>query len=394
MKLIYRSYLANLPLHTLLIPLLFLSCANEDKKVAPPPEISVVNVIQRDTPIYEEFVGQLFGLKDIPIRARVEGFLEKIEFNEGRAVEKGQLLYVIDAQPFLAEVAAKKSDLAQANTLLVNAQNELERYEPLAKVNAVSKSDLDAALASRDAAISSVDAAKANLELAEINLSYTNIKSPIYGLIGKTEAREGEFVGKSPNPVILNTVSRIDTMRVQFFLTEASYLRIAKEFVLSKGKDIEEETRAHEESGYKLELILSDGSIYDEKGKIDFINRNVDPKTGSMLIQAHFPNPNRILRPGLYAKVKVEMAFVEDALLIPSRCVVELQGKYSVMLVTDSNTVESRSIKLGGSQGDLVIVNEGLSSQDRVVLEGLQKTGSGTKIKPVTVEFDSKINPE
>jgi membrane fusion protein (multidrug efflux system) len=374
----------------LLIVFLFPSCETEKEKTTALRDIDVVKVIQRDTPIYEEFVGQLYGLKDIPIRARVEGFLEKISFNEGRRVKKGQLLYVIDAQPFLAEVAAKMSDLAQANTILVNAQNELDRYIPLAEINAVSKSDLDAAQASRDAAISGVDAAEANLELAEINLSYTQIQSPISGLIGKTEAREGEFVGRSPNPVILNTVSRIDTVRVQFFLTEANYLRLAKEFV--QNNRTEKTNSNGEVGGYNLELILSDGSVYDMKGKIDFINRNVDPKTGSMLVQAHFPNPDGLLRPGLYAKVKAEMEFVKNALLIPSRCVSEMQGQYSVMVLNADSAVESRSISIGGHIGDMVMVSEGLGQADQIVYEGLQKIASGTKVNPRLVEFESKTN--
>lgn len=384
----------TLKFHVLLVILLLFSCEDKEQTIATPPDIKVVKVIQKDTPVYEEFVGQLYGLKDIPIRARVEGFLDKIAFNEGRPVKKGQLLYVIDAQPFLAEVAARKSDLALAKTLLVNAQNELERYKPLAEINAVSKSDLDAAQASRDAAISSVDAAEANLDLAEINLSYTRIKSPIDGLIGKTEAREGEFVGRSPNPVILNTVSSIDTMRVQFFLTEASYLRIAKEFIVGREDKNGEESTQKEGDDYKLELILSDGTMYNKKGSIDFINRNIDPKTGSMLVQAHFPNPDRILRPGLYAKVKAEMEFLKDALLIPSRCVRELQGQYSVMVLTDSSTVESRLVVVGGQLGDLVMISEGLSKEDEVVFEGLQKTASGMKINPVLVDFESKNNSE
>lgn len=384
----------NLTYVAILLGIFLSSCENKEKQQAQVATIEVVKVVQKDTPIYEEFVGQLYGLKDIPIRARVEGFLEKISFNEGRPVKENQLLYVIDAQPFLAEVAARKSDLAQANTILVNAQNELDRYAPLAEINAVSKSDLDAAQASRDAAISGVDAAEANLDLAEINLSYTKIKSPIRGLIGKTEARVGEFVGKSPNPVILNTVSRIDTMRVQFFLTEASYLRIAREYLVNKKTSTMDEQNERARGKYVLELVLSDGSIYDHKGRIDFINRNIDPKTGSMLVQAHFPNPDGILRPGLYAKVKAEMEFVEDALLIPSRCVTELQGQYSVMVLSDSSTVEARTVSIGGRFGDMVMVSEGLRSEDQVVFEGLQKIASGTKINPSLIEFDSKTNPE
>ena len=385
----------------LLISALFLltfSCKNKEQKAPPPPDIKVVKVIHKETPIYKEFVGQMYGLKDIPIRARVEGFLEGIFFDEGRAVKKGQLLYSIDPQPFMADVAAKKSGLAEAKTLLVNAENELARYKPLAETNAVSQSDLDAAQSTRDAAISSVDAAKANLQLAEINLSYTKIMSPIYGTIGKTEAREGEFVGKNPNPVILNTVSRIDTMRVQFFLTEREYLTITKEVlnrvdqkVVDEAADEEAYQRTRE---YNLDLILSDGSTYPFKGQVDFINRNVDPKTGSMLVQAHFPNPRRLLRPGLYAKVRARMQVIKDALLVPQRCITELQGQFSVMVVKDDNTVVSKQVTVGSRLGDLWLIRDGLDGNESIVIDGLQKVASGMSVNPEVIEFESQTNAQ
>ena len=385
----------------LLISALFLltfSCKNKEQKAPPPPDIKVVKVIHKETPIYKEFVGQMYGLKDIPIRARVEGFLEGIFFDEGRAVKKGQLLYTIDPQPFMADVAAKKSAVAEAKTLLVNAENELARYKPLAETNAVSQSDLDAAQATRDAAVSSVDAAKANLQLAEINLSYTKIMSPIYGTIGKTEAREGEFVGKNPNPVILNTVSRIDTMRVQFFLTEREYLTITRE-VLDKLDEKVVEEKADENAykrttEYNLDLILSDGSTYPFKGQVDFINRNVDPKTGSMLVQAHFPNPRRLLRPGLYAKVRARMQVIKDALLVPQRCITELQGQYSVMVVKDDNTVVSKQVTVGSRLGDLWLIRDGLDGNESIVIDGLQKVASGMSVNPEVIEFESQTNAE
>lgn len=371
-----------------LIASITISCKEKQAVQAPPPEIQVVKVLQQDVPIYKEFVGQLYGLKDIPIRARVEGFLDNIYFNEGTAVKKGQLLYAIDPQPFMADVAAQESKLAEARTLLVNAENELARYKPLAEINAVSKSDLDAAQATRDAAESSVEAAKANLKLSEINLSYTKVYSPINGVIGKTEAREGEFVGKSPNPVILNTVSRIDTMRVQFFLTESEYLTLIQE-VLERRRS-EEETRTRDK--YSLELILSDGSKYPKKGRTDFINRNIDPTTGSMLVEAQFPNSDGVLRPGLYAKVRAQMEMVEGALLVPQRCVSELQGQYSVFVVKDDNTVQARQITVGERLGDLWLISEGLNAGESVVIDGLQKVGSGLKINPTLIEFESKTN--
>lgn len=399
MKPAYLLEKKNRFLFILLLSIVLISCGeDQNKNQAKPVDVSVVKVIKKDTPIYKEFVGQMYGLKDIPIRARVQGFLEGIFFEEGRPVKKGQLLYTIDPQPFMADVAAKESMLAESQILLVNAENELARYKPLAASKAVSQSDLDAAQATRDAAEQSVNAAKANLELSEINLSYTKIKAPLNGMIGKTEAREGEFVGKEPNPVILNTVSRIDTVRVQFFLTEAEYLVLIRDLLRSHENDTtapgKEKDDFYKRRQYNLDLILSDGSTYEHKGQVDFINRNIDPSTGSMLVQAHFPNPDKLLRPGLYSKVKAEMQRVKGALLIPSRCVTELQGQYSVMLLTDSSTITRKNIKIGGQLGDLVMVSEGLSEVDQVVIDGIQKVNTGTLVNPTLVEFESETNPE
>ena len=372
-----------------LISILFLtSSCNSGKETteAPPQEIPVVKVMQKDVPIREEFVGQIYGLKDIPIRARVEGFLEGMHFNEGSRVTKGQALYSIDQEPFMANVAAKQSDLASAKTLLVNAENELERYKPLAEINAVSKSDLDAAQASRDAAVSSVDAAEANLELANINLSYTQIFSPIQGVIGKTMAREGEFVGKDPNPVILNTVSRIDTMRVRFYLTESQYLFLAKAVV--------ERGESKDDKDATVQLLLSDGTMYDELGTIAFVDRNIDAMTGSMLVEAHFPNSKKLLRPGMYARIVIQMATAEGAILIPQRCVVEIQGKHSVFVVNDSNVVESRQVVMGEKFGEYWIVREGLKASETIVIDALQKVRSGVAISPKITPFKPQITQE
>ncbi len=361
--------------------ILLVSCNKGGSNLPPPPqEIPVVEVIQRDVPIYREFVGQIFGELDIPIRARVEGFLVGVHFEEGSDVKKGALLYTIDSQPFEAEVAAQKSKVTEARTYLVNAKAELDRYKPLAEINAVSKSDLDAAQAANDAAEASLKAAEAHLELAMINLSYTQIQSPINGIIGKTDADVGEFVGKSPNPVILNTVSRIDSTKVQFYVTEAEYLSLARQFRARPESQSEERD---------MQLILSDGSLYDEVGNADFLDRHVDADTGSMLVQASFPNPDELLRPGMYCKVKVRMETAKGALLIPQRCVVELQGQYSVYTVDGSNKVESRQVVVGERVADLWLIEEGLNASEKVVIEGLQYVRSGVEIKPVLTEFKS-----
>jgi len=366
------------------------SCTEETKKNAQPPDIQVINVIQKDVPIKSEFVGQVHGLLDIPIRARVEGYLENIHFDEGRPVKKGQLLYTIDSQPFLAEVAAQESKVAEAQTYLVNAENELARYKPLAEINAVSKSDLDAAQASRDAAEASLDAAKANLRISNINLSYCTIKSPIDGLIGKTEARAGEFVGREPNPVILNMVSQIRSTRVQFFITEADYLKLANE-VQNRGDGEDLETAEVRQRG-NFELILADGSIYEEKGDFDFIDRNVDASTGTILVQTIFPNSEGILRPGMFAKIRVQLETVKNAILVPQRCVLELQGQYSVYVLEEGNIVKARQVKAAQRIDDLWLITEGLTASDKVVIDGLQKVTSGLVINPVEGEFKSQTN--
>ncbi len=370
---------------------LFLAaCDSGNEQNAPVPDIPVAKVTTRDVPLKGEFVGQVYGLYDIPIRARVEGYLEGIHFEEGLTVRRGQLLYSIDPQPFEAAVAEKMSNLAVAKTNLVHAENELKRIEPLAKNNAVSQSELDAAIATRDASIASVEAAQANLRIAQIQLGYTKVQSPINGIIGKTQARVGEFVGREPNPVILNTVSRVDTIRVQFFITESDYLTFARD--VRERIDSLAERREKQRPRNNLELILADGSIHDFKGNIDFINREVDATTGAILLQASFPNPNKLIRPGQFAKVRATTRSHQNALLVPARSVMELQGQYSVYVVDKENMVEARQVKATAKVDEMWMIEEGLYPDDRVVISGLQKVRSGMKINPVTSDSLVKTN--
>jgi len=355
------------------------------------PEIQVINVIKKDVPLTREFLGQVYGFQDIPIRARVEGYLLGVHFEEGYPVKKGQLLYTIDSQPFETQVASMDSKVAEARTYLVNAENELARYKPLAEINAVSKSDLDAAQASRDAAVSSLDAAQANLRMSQIQLGYTRISSPINGLIGKTEARTGEFVGREPNPVILNVVSDISKIRVEFFLTEAEYLIIAREFNQNVADD---GTMDRENPKYQknLTLILGDGTVYEEKGSVEFLGRAIDVNTGSILVQATFDNQRGLLRPGMYAKVRVEFEVVEGAILVPQKCVTELQGRFTVFVLEEGNIVKSRQVKVSDRIGDLWLIKEGLAENEQVVIDGLQKVATGMEIKPVVTKFESQTS--
>ena len=376
----------------ILTSLLLISCGGEQKKVLTPLEISVIEVLIEDVPIHQEFVGQLSGIYDIPIRARVEGWLEGLSFEEGRSVKRGQLLYMIDKQPFEAMVAQAMSNLAAAKTELVNAEAEYNRYKPLVEISAVSQSDYDAALASFDAAKATVAAAEANLEFSRIQLGYTSMYSPINGIIGKTKARVGEFVGREPNPVILNTVSRIDTMRVEFFLSEQTYLLIAR-YASSQGRSI------HDPKNPKLresnmELILSDGSTFDYKGHVGFIDREVDPSTGAILVQAIFPNPEGLLRPGQFARVKVNMTDIDNAILVPQRCLSELQGIYSITTVDAENKIVVKQVEVGPVYKDFQVINSGLEMSDQIVLEGIQKVRPGMVVNPQLTNFESKYSGE
>ena len=365
---------------------LMFSCKDESVKVLPPQKIKVYKVTTKTVPIYEEFVGQVFGEKDIPIRARVEGFLDEIHFKEGSNIEKGKLLYVIDPDPQKEAVVAKQSMVAQANTLLIQKESDLNRIKPLAALDAVSKRELDMAQAQRDAAISSLKAANADLNIAKINLSYTRILSPIDGIIGRTLAREGEFVGKNPNPVILNTVSDISNIRVQFFLSENEYLRIAEKY----SKAQRDSTKGAKVKKIAVELYLSNGSLFDQKGLLDFIDRNIDTSTGTILVQATFPNPNKIIRPGQFVRVKVKVMDLKDALLVPQKCLIELQGQYSVLIVNKENKIETVQVVIGEKIPGYTIIKSGIKSGDQVILEGLQKAKSGLAVIPVVTEYKNQ----
>lgn len=363
--------------------LVVISCREKEaaKAPPPPPDITVVVTEAREVPIYQEFVGQIYGFVDIAIRARVEGFLEEIHFKEGSRIAKDTLLYTLESQQFDAAVAAKMSRVAEAKTMLAKAESDLNRIRPLAEEKAVSQSDLDAAVALHEAAISSVKAAQANLRASKIQLSYTKIYSPISGIIGKTKAKVGDFVGRSPNPVILNTVSRIDTILVQFFITETQYLLLARRYLSRNDSADQDRKEAH------LELILADGSLYEHKGKADFIDRQVDPTTGAMLVQASFPNPRELLRPGQFARVKAKVTVVKDGILIPQRCVTELQGLYSVYVVDNSDKVEQREVKAGSKVKQFWLILEGLKPGEKVVYEGLQKVKAGAIVNPIIKEI-------
>jgi membrane fusion protein, multidrug efflux system len=353
-------------------------CKKEEQAVSAPPEVQVAEVVQRDVPIYREWVGQTSGAVDIEIRARVNGWLKGIHFREGSEVKKGTLLYTIDDNELRQGVAEAKAKLAQARTLFVRAQSDVGRYRPLAEAGAVSQRDLDNAVAEEGARKGEVDAAAAAVQIAEINLSYATVTAPIDGLIGISAARVGDFVGRPPNPVILNTISRVDSIHVRFSITEQEYMELARRFE-QQGPDTARGRRA------AFEMVLADGSVYPLRGTLAYIQRQVDAATGTLQLEASFPNPQRMIRPGQFARIRAMFDQRKQALLIPAKSVTELQGQYFVFIVGPENKAQFRKVDLGPKTGSLQVVEQGVTVGERVIVEGIQKVRPDAVVTPIPV---------
>jgi membrane fusion protein (multidrug efflux system) len=360
------------------------ACGKPEPPTMPPMSVAVLKVQPRDIPIYLDMIGQTLGSVDIPIRARVDGVLEEIHFLEGRDVTKDQLLYVIDPTPYRAKVVEAEGRLAEAETRLAKAASDLERIRPLAEMDAVSKQDLDGAVAQFEAAEGSLQAARAQVEQAEIQLGYTRIKAPVSGLIGITQAKVGEYVGRSPNPVVLNVVSQTDPIRVRFSINEREYLRFSREF---SGRLRDRD--ASKANGGALRLILSDGSIHDYPGEVVSFDASIDPTTGTLTLEADFPNPERIVLPGQFARVRGVLEEREAALAVPQRAVMETQGIFQLAVVGDDGTVDLRQVQMGPRVDDQWIVESGLEPGERVALEGLQRMRPGMQV----VAKDAPVEP-
>jgi membrane fusion protein (multidrug efflux system) len=348
---------------------------------APPPlEIPFVSVELKDVSIPLDVVGETIGSTDVTIRARVEGFLDGIHFQEGAFVDEGALLYTIDSQPFEAKLAQANAAQAQSHSELAKAKSDLNRIRPLAEMRAVSEQELDSAVANFEAAQSFVEAAKAQVELARIELGYTRIHAPVHGLIGLTEAQVGDFVSQSSNGGLLNVVSRTDPIAVRVSVAEQAYLVAARRIGAQQEPDLGAEGRA------PLTLILADGSIYEHQGFVTKVDRNIDASTGSLTGEAEFPNPANILRPGMFARVRFDADRIEDAVLVPQRAVNELQSAYRVFVIKPDDTVEVRQVKVGQRLGSEWIIESGLEAGERIAVAGLLRLRAGMMVVPKPAE--------
>jgi RND family efflux transporter MFP subunit len=352
-----------------------------------PPDVEVVQVEQKEVPIFGEWIGTLDGFTNADVRAQVTGYIMRQGYQEGAFVRKGQLLFEIDPRPFQAALDQAEGQLAQAKAMLANSQAvqgrtelDVNRYTPLAKVQAASQQDLDNAIQNNLAAKATVATAEAQIKTAEaavetakINLDFTRLTAPIDGIAGQDQLQVGALVNLSSGPV--TSVSTVDPIKVYFTVGEPQYLAWRKRFPT-------ETTRQEADRNLRLELILADGSTYAHQGTFYFADRQVNESTGAIRIAGLFPNPGNILRPGGYGKVRAVIRLQQDALLVPQRAVSELQGGYQVAAVDDANRVSIRPVKVGDRVGNQWIIADGLKPGEHVIAEGVQKVRPGMLVTP------------
>jgi RND family efflux transporter MFP subunit len=343
---------------------------------APPATVEVAAVVQQDTPIYSEWVAVLDGFVNAQIQPHVTGYIIKQNYREGSVVRKGDVLFEIDPRPFRAALDQAKAQLAQAEAQLGKAKLDVERDTPLAQARAIAQSQLDTEVQAKLGSQAQVAAAKANVEQAELNLEWTRVTSLVTGIAGIAQVQIGNLVG--PNS-ILTSVSQVDPIKAYFTVSEQEFTDFHRRFPTEA--TVEEQRRR-----IPLRLVLADGTVYEQPGRISFADREVNPATGAIRIAGLFPNPNNLLRPGGYGRVRASVRSREHALLVPQRAVIELQGSYQVAVVGQDNKVSIRPVMVGERVGKMWIVTEGVKPGERVVVEGLLKLRDGATVKPVPAD--------
>lgn len=358
---------------------LSISCKKEKSPEMKPLTVNVTEVLQENVRLESEFTGQTFGQSDIQINARVDGLIESVNFKEGGMVTKGQLLYTIDSVPYLEKVHQAEGNLAEQEAKLANAKSDYDMMVPLAKMNAVSQRELIAAKSTYNASLASLKAAKAKLENAKIEYGYCRIVAPISGLIGLTKSRVGDYV-KPGIGSVLNTISDLGDVRVRFTLSEQEFLRIYRE--------VNKKNSSLKGAGQSISLQLSDGTTYPQNGKISFADRQIDPTTGAITFEALFPNPDKLLRPGQFVKVGIVTDVRNNALVIPQRAVIEMQGIFQVFVLGDSSKVHMQIIKTGPAYKDGYVVEEGLKKGEKIAMGGTSLLKNGSIIIPQNTPWE------
>jgi membrane fusion protein (multidrug efflux system) len=360
------------------------ACQEEKRAAPPPPEVEIAQIVTKDVPIMDEWIGAADGLVNATIRAQVTGYLIRQAYSEGDPVKKGDVLFEIDPRPFQEVLDEALGTLAQLEAQHENAHANLERVETLAAENALSKKDLDDATGAERSTGAAVVSARAAVEKARLDLGFTHIISPIDGIAGIAKAQVGDLVGPSQGGE-LTTVSMIDPIKVYYTITEQVYIGMMKQLPYTAGRNQERDMR--------IELILGDGSSYPYKGKFYAIDRQIDVRTGTLRVAATFPNPRYLLRPGQFVRVRVQSGTRKGALLIPQRAVMEFQGSYQVAVVGPGNRVDVRHVQPGERIGALWMIDAGLNPGERVVVEGGGKVRQGIVVNPKPFVHPSKAMP-
>jgi membrane fusion protein (multidrug efflux system) len=348
------------------------ACGKKAPPAPPPPEVLVTEVIQQDVPIYNEYVGQLDASVNATIEARVQGYLISQNYKEGQPVKKGDVLFEIDRRPFEAALAQAKAALLQAEATAKQAELNAQRATDLFQRKVSSEQERDNAVQTAEAARAQAEAQRAAVQVAQVNLDYTTIKAPVDGIAGLVKVQVGDLIAVG---TVLTTVTKVDPIKAYFTVSEQRYAEYAKRWA-------DPEQRTQHEKELRFELLFPDGSTYPHKGELFAIENQVDVRTGSLRIAAQFPNPGNILRPGQFARIRVQSEIRKDALLVPQRAVTELQGSNQVVLVGPDNKAHIQPVTMGRRFEHSWIVEEGVKRGDRVVVEGTQKAREGALVNP------------
>jgi len=353
------------------------TCLTNCKKIEapkiPPPVVEVMDVVTSEVALSSTLIGQLDSPQNVEVRARVEAFVDKVGFTEGVEVKQGDVLFSLDKKPFLEKLAAANGALAESIASLNKYQKDVDRLTPLVEKRAIPQQDLDNALASVDVGKANIESAKARVQSAQIDLGYCDVKAPITGLIGAKQVSIGDLVGKG-EPTLLATMSTLDPIWFYCNVSEVEYIH-AVERSKKLGRDI---------AKLPLTLLLSGGKELEDQGRFVFIDRAVDVKTGTLRVRAEFPNKDKLLRPGMFARVRVDVGTRKGCIEVPERAIVEIQGKTFVWVLGKDNTANQRPVKVGETNGSNVIVLEGLNAGERIIVEGVHKAREGAPVTPVT----------
>jgi len=385
-----RRRLKSLWFNALLVALLT-ACAEQKKPSPPPVSVLVVPVARENLPLFIEAVASIDGFVNADIRARVRGYVRAQNYKDGVTVKQGQLLFSIEPDEYVNAVAAARAALVRAEAANTNGAIELNRNQLLSHEGLVATQVLDNAVAAEKDARGQVLAARAALQQAELNLSYTQIHAPVSGVAGLALVRVGNLVGQE-GPTLLTTVSQVDPIRVNFPMSEIDYVRFPERLQRLEQRDIawarqqfsKLDARQHADGGDPgLELVLADGSVYAHRGVLVAANRQVDASTGTIQLQALFPNPGGALKPGQFGRVRI---LREDqgqaALVVPEKALISVQGTFSLGVVDKDRRVHLRPVEIGAAARGMRIVTKGVNEGDQVVVEGLQKISNGSLVAP------------